>query len=329
MNRPEHMRAAFIDALGEAGSIRVGDLPVPEPAATEVLVRMEASEVNHVDLFVRSGAFPTPLPFPFVIGRDLVGTVVAVGEAVEAFGPGDRVWSNSLGHDGRQGTFSEYVAAPVERLYRLPDGIDPAEAAAVLHAAGTAYIGLVREARLRLGETIVVGSASGAVGTAIVQFAAAMGARVIAGASTGDDQWVADCGAATVIDTHAADFHRQVERAAPGGVDVWWDPSGSYDFDRSVPLLAQGARVIAMAGMQAAPRLPLGQLYTRDASVLGFAISNASAADLAEAAQAINRMLAIGRLRGRIGATFHLAEAAEAHRALEGGGVRGRILILP
>lgn len=202
-----------------------------------------------------------------------MGTVAAVGEAVEEFGPGDRVWSNSLGHDGRQGTFSEYVAAPVERLYRLPDGIDPAEAAPVLHAAGTVYIGLAREARLRPGETIVVGSASGAVGTA------------------------------TVIDKYAGDCHRQVDWAAPGGVDVWWDPSGSYDFDRSVPLLAQGARVIAMAGMQAAPRLPIGQLYTRDASVLGFAISNASAADL--------------------------AEEAEAHRALEAGGVRGRILILP
>ena len=329
MDLPDLMSAAYIDTLGGAGSIRFGDLPVPEPAAAEVLVRMEASEVNHVDLFVRSGAFPTPLPFPFVIGRDLVGTVVAVGEAVAEFSPGDRVWSNSLGHDGRQGTFSEYVAAPVERLYRLPDDITPAEAAPVLHAAGTAYIGLVREARLRPGETIVVGSASGAVGTAIVELAAAMGAHVIAGASTGDEEWVADCGAATVIDKHAGDFHRQVEQAAPGGVDVWWDPSGAYDFDRSVPLLAQGARVIAMAGMQAAPRLPLGQLYTRDASVLGFAISNASAADLAEAAQAINGMFATGRLRGRIGATFHLAEAAEAHRALEDGRVRGRILILP
>src|SRR5699024_9145819 len=179
------------------------------------------------------------------------------------------------------------------------------------------------------GVTVVVGSTNAAVGTAIVQFAAAMGARVIALASTGDDPWDADCGAATVLDTHAADFHLQVERADPRSVDEWWDQSCSYDFDRSVPLLAQGARVIAMAGMQAAPRLPLGQLYTRDASVLGFSISNAAAADLAEAAQAINRMLAIGRLRGRIGATFHLAEAAEAHRALEGGGVRGRILILP
>lgn len=179
------------------------------------------------------------------------------------------------------------------------------------------------------GETIVVGSASGAVGTAIVRLAAVMGARVIAGASTGDEHWVSDCGADLVIDKHAPDYYMQVERAAPRGVDVWWDASGDDDFEKSVPLLAHGARVIVMAGMQSSPRVPINQLYTRDASVLGFAISNASAADLAEAAKVINQMLATGRLKGRVGATFHLAEAADAHRALEAGGVYGRLLIVP
>jgi NADPH:quinone reductase-like Zn-dependent oxidoreductase len=326
---PDRMRAAFIETTGPAESIQIGTLPVPRPQPTEVLVRMEASEVNHVDLFVRSGAFPTALPFPFIIGRDLVGTVAAVGDAVKHLAPGDRVWSNSLGHAGRQGSFAEFVTAPADRVYRLPEGIDPAEAAPVLHAAGTAFIGLVLKARIRPGETIVVGSASGAVGTAIVELAATMGARVIAGASTGDEAWVAGRGADVVIDKHADDFFDQVRRAAPSGVDVWWDPNGDDDFDRSVPLLAQSARVIAMAGMQSAPRLPIGKLYTRDAGVLGFAISNASSADLAEAATTINHMLATERFKARVGQTFHLAEATAAHQALEAGGVHGRILILP
>ncbi|SMX93924.1 MULTISPECIES: NADPH:quinone reductase [unclassified Brevibacterium] len=326
---PGQMTAAFITATGGVEAIEIGPLPVPRLGPTDVLVRLEASEVNHVDLFVRSGAYRTPLPFPFVIGRDLVGTVAAVGEAVEDFVEGDRVWTNSLGHAGRQGSFAEFSAVPTERLYHLPEGITPAEAAPTLHAAGTAYLGLVREARLRPGETIVVGSASGAVGTAIVQFAAAMGAHVIAGASADDEQWVADCGADVVIDKHAPDYYTQVESAAPHGVDVWWDASGDDNFEGSVPLLAHGARVIVMAGMESSPRVPIGQLYTRDASVLGFAISNASAADLAEAAKVINQLLATGVLRGRVGTTFHLAEAAAAHRALEAGDVRGRILIVP
>lgn len=326
---PDQMTAAFITATGGVEAIEVGPLPVPRLGPTDVLVRLEASEVNHVDLFVRSGAYRTPLPFPFVIGRDLVGTVAATGEAVDDFVEGDRVWTNSLGHAGRQGSFAEFSAVPTERLYDLPEGITPTEAAPVLHAAGTAFIGLVTKARLEPGETIMVGSASGAVGTAIVQLAAAMGAHVIASASTGDSQWVADCGAAVVVDKHAEDFHRQIEEAAPDGVDVWWDPAGGYELEWIVPMLTHGGLVIAIAGMDAAPTLPIGQLYTKDASLLGFAISNASVEDLAAAARAINQMLATGRLQSRVGATLSLAEAARAHRALEEGSVRGRVLVVP
>lgn len=94
-------------------------MPVPGPA--DVLVRVDALAVNHVDTFVRSGAYRTETPFPFIIGRDLAGTVTATGPDVSGFRPGDRVWSNSLGHDGRQGSFAQWASVPVERLYRLPD----------------------------------------------------------------------------------------------------------------------------------------------------------------------------------------------------------------
>ena len=253
---------------------------------------------------------------------------MAVGDAVEQFKEGDSVWANSLGHEGRQGTFAEYVVAPADRVYPLPDGVEPAEAAAILHAAGTAHIGLVREARLQPGETIVVGSASGAVGSAIVELASTMGAFVIAGASTGDEEWVAERGANVVLDKHD-NFVERVEKLAPKGIDVWWDPNGGEDFGRVIPLLAPRARMIVMAGMQAEPQVPIGQLYTRDASIHGFAISNASVSDLAQAAVTINHMLAMGTLKARIGATFRLSEASKAHRAIESGKIHGRILVLP
>lgn len=328
MSESDLMKAAYIEQLGGAGAIKFGDLPVPYPHATDVVIQMEASEVNHVDTFVRSGAFSTALTFPFIIGRDIVGTIVAVGDAVEQFKVGDRVWANSLGHEGRQGTFAEYVIAPADRVYPLPDGVEPAEAAAILHAAGTAHIGLVREARLHPGETIVVGSASGAVGSAIVELASTMGAFVIAGASTDDEEWVAERGANVVLDKHD-NFVKRVEKLAPKGIDVWWDPNGGENFGRVIPLLAPRARMIVMAGMQAEPQVPIGQLYTRDASIHGFAISNASVSDLAQAAVTINYMLAMGRLKARIGATFRLSEASKAHRAIESGKIHGRILVLP
>src|SRR3954454_19576634 len=122
---PRRMRAAWIDQLGPAESIRYGELPVPSYGATDVLVQVEATAVNPVDTFVRSGQYHTPLAFPFVVGRDLVGTVAALGSGASHFAVGDRVWSNSLGHAGRQGAAAEYTAVPCERLYPLPDDIDP------------------------------------------------------------------------------------------------------------------------------------------------------------------------------------------------------------
>ncbi|GAB2715093.1 alcohol dehydrogenase catalytic domain-containing protein [Halomonas garicola] len=246
MPTPTTMQAAFIRETGGVVHIEIGELPVPRPGPTDALVRMEASEVNHVDLFVRSGAFPTPTPFPFVIGRDLVGTVVEAGSGAAGFAVGDRVWCNSLGHDGRQGAFAEYAVVSAERLYPLPPKVAPLDAAAVLHGAATAHIGLVREAGLAAGDT----------------------------------------------------------------------------------LLATGGRAVVMAGLQgAAPALPVGAMYTREVSLHGFAISNASVSDLARAAGTINRLLAAGRLKGRIGATFSLTEAAEAHDAMAAGKVRGRVVV--
>jgi NADPH:quinone reductase-like Zn-dependent oxidoreductase len=327
VNIPETMVAAFIRATGGVDRIEVGHLPTPVPGPTDVLVKGEASGVNHVDLFVRSGAYRTHTPFPFVIGRDLVGTVVAAGPGVSAFAPGDRVWCNSLGHGGRQGAFAEYAVAPVDRVYRLPAGVAVESAAPVLHAAATAYLGLFREARLAPGDTVFVAGAGGAVGSAVVQLAASAGARVVATASRHDLPWCTECGAAVVLPYDAEDHDEQVRAAAPDGFDVWWDNRGHHDFERTLPLLRQGGRIVVMAGLTAAPVLPVGAMYVRDVSVHGFAISNASVSDLAAAATVVNSGLASGRVRVRVGATYGLADAAAAHAALESGSVRGRILV--
>lgn len=330
MNIPQTMRAAFIRKVGGAEQIQFDELPVPSPGPTDVLVRMEASGVNHVDLFVRSGAYPTHLPFPFVIGRDLVGTVVAAGPGVASFSVGDRVWCNSLGHHGRQGAFAEYAVIAAERLYSLPDQADPEQAVAVLHTGATAHIGLVREAGLAAGETLFVEGAGGGVGSAIVQMAKAMGARVIASASAQDEAWCRSCGADVVFDYRREDLYEQVRQAAPKGVDVWWDNSGRNDFTQCLPLLGFGGRAVIMSGLQGAdPVLPVGAMYTREVTLHGFAISNASVSDLAAAATAINHLLCTKRLQARVDATFQLSDAAKAHEAMESGHVRGRIVVRP
>ncbi len=329
MSIPKAMRAAFIQSAGGPEKIQIDFLPVPQPGPTDVLVQMEASAVNHVDLFVRSGAYRTHTPFPFVIGRDLVGTVVATGPGANEYKVGERVWCNSLGHAGRQGAFSEYAVVSSERLYRLPNGVDPVVAAPVLHAGATAYLGLVREAGLQVGETICVGGAGGGVGSSVVQLAKTMGARVIATASPRDEEWCRSCGADEVLDYQSESLYNQIRELAPEGVGVWWDNSGRNDFTAYLPMMRLGGRIIVLAGLGATPVLPVGAMYTNDVSIRGFAISNASVGDLASAAATINQLLALGCLQARIGATFNLAEARKAHEAMGSGLIRGRIVVVP
>jgi NADPH:quinone reductase-like Zn-dependent oxidoreductase len=321
--------AAYIDALGPPESIEVGYLPVATPGPTDVVVRTEGLIVDNVDTLVRSGIYATPTPFPFVIGRDLVGTVAAAGPGAPGFADGDRVWCNSLGHGGRQGSFAQHFVVAVDRLYHLPDGIDPIHAVAVLHTAGTASLGLFRDARLGAGDTVIVGGGAGGVGSAAVQLAAASGAHVIATAADSDADWCRASGAEQVFDYRDKDLLAKLGDAAPRGADVYWDTSGHLDLPAIGPLLAIGARVIITATRDPSVTLPAMTYYRLDVSVLGFAISNASTSDLAAAARIINSRLADKTLQPRIAARMPLTAAAEAHRLQETGNVKGRIVILP
>ncbi|MBQ0827191.1 NADPH:quinone reductase [Streptomyces tagetis] len=318
------MRAAYITQLGAPDVIRHGELPPPVPGPNDVLVDVEVSAVNHVDTFVRSGAWRTPLAFPFVVGRDLVGTVVRAGPGAPGFRAGERVWCNSLGHDGRQGAAAERAVVPADRLYRLPEGVSAVDAVALAHPAATAYLALFTHGRLRAGETVAVLGAGGNVGSALVVMAAHAGARVIAVASARDAEHVRSLGAGHVVDYRSDDVTGQIRAAAPHGVDVHVDTSGRNDLEAAVGLLASRGRVVLMAGLDTRPVLPAGPLYLMDRSVHGFAISHADTAQLADAARGVNGLLAQGLLRPRATEVLPLSEAAEAHRRLEKGTVRGK-----
>ncbi|MFC4021463.1 NADPH:quinone reductase [Micromonospora sp. GCM10011542] len=322
------MRAAYIERPGPAADIRYGELPAPRPGPTDVLVDVVATTVNHVDTFVRSGAFPTPLPLPFVVGRDLVGRVAEAGPGVTGFGVGDLVWCNSLGHDGRQGSAAEQAVVPADRLYRLPAGVEPATAVAVVHPAATACLGLFTHGRLRMGETVVVAGGGGNVGAALVAFAAAAGARVVATASTADAEFCRTLGAAEVLDYRHPDLIGQLRTACPDGVDVYLDTAGRNELEPVVDLLALRGRIVLLAGAHTRPVLPVGPLYTSDRSIIGFVISHATTSELAEAASMVNHLLAAGRLAPRGIVALPLSAVAEAHRMIEKGELRGRRAVI-
>ena len=323
MARLVGVRAAYIEQLGGPELIRYGSLPDPTPGPTDVLVAVDAVAVNPVDTFVRSGGYPTPTPFPFVIGRDLVGRVVAGS----GFSAGERVWCNSLGHDGRQGSFSSLATVPAERLYCLPSDLAATDAVAVLHPYATAFLGLFRAGKLTLGETVYVGGGAGNVGSAAIRMATAAGARVLASARPADFDDLRSAGAVDVFDYQDGGLHESLRGAGP--VDLYWDTSGHHDLAGAAVALATGGRVVLSAARGAQPSLPVGALYTRNISLHGFVISRVSAADLGAAAKVVNQMFARGAAPARIAEVLPLADARRAHELLEGGRVRGRLVLVP
>ncbi|WP_216214629.1 NADPH:quinone reductase [Amycolatopsis aidingensis] len=320
------MLAAYIERLGGPEEIRVGELAEPRPGPTDVLVDVLATTVNPVDTFVRSGRFRTPVPFPFVIGRDLVGRVAETGAG--GFAAGELVWANSLGHGGRQGAAAARAVVAADRLYRLPEQVDPYQAVAVVHPAATAYLALFTHGGLRMGDTVLVAGAAGNVGSALVTMAAAAGARVLATAAPMDADHCRALGAAEVFDYAHPDLTGRLRAAAPEGVDLHLDTSGRNDLTAAVDLLAHRGRIVLLAGATSTPVLPAGRLYLKDGSIHGFVISHATPPELAEAAGVINRLLRAGRLWPRAKEVRPLSAAAEVHRRLEAGELHGKRVVL-
>lgn len=312
------MKAAFIEKPGPPENIIFGDLPEPAIDARQALVKVAAVAVDPIDTYIRGGSFPMNLKFPFIIGRDMVGSVEAVGDNVKRFSPGARVWCNNQGYRGRQGTFAEYLAIDEELLYSLPDAADEKASVAVVHSATTAAIGLEREAHLRAGESVFVNGGAGNVGSAVLQLAVNLGARVIVTAGSDEDLgYCRSLGAERAMNYKTEDISKGISEFAPKGIDVYWDTTTKPDFERAVPLLAQRGRIILMAGLNAHPSFPVGAFYTKDCSMRGFAITNATVDELKNCAAAINEWLGVRKLTARIDRVMPLAEAAQAHRLIE------------
>ena len=330
------MKAAYIEQLGPPENIRYGDIPLPAVRVSQVLVKVAAVTVNQVDTYIRAGTFPMELPLPFVIGRDMVGVVEAVGSAVTRFSPGDRVWCNNQGIHGRQGTFAEYVAVAEDLLYHLPAGVDWQEAVAILHSGLTTCLGLFREANLKPGETIFINGGSGNVGSALVQVAHDLGAQVIATVGSAEKrERVLELGADLAIDYKTENVSKVTRAFAPPGVDVYFDTSREPNFELAVPLLKHHGRMIVIAGREAHPTFSVGALYLKDCSVYGFIVTDATTEELHFCANKINHWLDQGKLKGKIDRVIPLAEAVTAHRLLEESmrnrdvKLNGKIVLIP
>jgi len=303
------MRVAEVTEFGGPEVLRIGERPEPQPAAGEVVVRIAAANVNPSDIGARSGQGRRRMPDlepPFVPGWDLAGEVVSA-EAASGYSPGDRVvgmipWVR-IG--GRVGAYAEAAAVDPDWLAPLPDGVEDTVAATLPLNAMTARQGLDLIAAPP-GSTLLVTGASGAVGGFATQLAARDGLRVLAVASTDDEEWVAGLGAAEVLP-------RSTDLASLEPVDAVFD---------AVPLGPPAAAPLRDGG---------AVLFTRSPEDFERAEKLRVETLLADSDPAALRELAAdlgaGRLRTRVAQTLDLAEAGEAHRLVEQGGLRGKIVL--
>lgn len=312
------MKAAFITQTGGPEVIHVGDIPPPVLHANGVLVKVRAVSVNPIDTYIRGGANYWPLPNPYVIGCDFAGEVVATGAHVKQFPIGQRVWGSNQGLLGRQGTFAEFAVIDHEWLYPSPDAVSDQQLAAVALVGITAHLGLFSRAQLQPGETIFVRGGTGGVGAMVVQMAKVIGARVIT--TAGSAEKAARCrelGADVVIEYQRENLAESLLRAAPNGIDVFWETLRDPDFDFSIGALAPNGRMVLMAGRDARPAFPVGPFYVKGCSLHGFAMFKATPEQQKLAAVDINHWMSSGKLHAQIDRVMPLEDAAEAHRLQE------------
>ena len=324
------MKAVRIHQYGGPDVLVYEDVPTPEPGPAQVLVRVEAATVNPVDVAVREDRFPTPKKPPKTLGSDGAGVVERVGAEVASVKPGERVAFSGLGI-GSEGSYAEYALIAEAQAVPIPEGLSFVDAAALGMVFPAAYYGLVTRGALQPGETVLVQGASGGVGSASVQLAKALGARVLATASgPGAAELVLGLGAEAVIDFRTEDVVARVLELTGGkGVDLVHELVISVNLPQDILLAAKGGRVVCTGqGPSPEATVPIGEALGKDVSLLFMNLNNAGRAGIARITAEIAQMVAEGRVKPVIGVQLPLAEARRAHELLDGDHL-GKIVLLP
>jgi NADPH2:quinone reductase len=322
------MKAIRVQHTGGPEVMELADLPVPQPKPAEALVKVSAAGVNSIDVQFRDGRLRTPVPF--IPGQEGAGVVTAVGPQTRTVKVGDRVaWSGTLG------SYAEFVAALEEHLVPVPASVTDEQAAAVMMHGLTAHY-LVNDAhKLKAGETALIHAAAGGVGLLLVEFAHAIGARVIGTVSSDDKAALArEAGADEVIVFTRQDFETEVKRLTGGkGVDVVYDGVGKDTFEKNLNVMRLRGMLV-LYGMSSGPVPPVdpaklsekGSLYMARTTLAHF---TATRDELIARTGALFTMIAAGKLKVRIAKKYPLAEAAQSHRDLESRTIAGKLLLIP
>ncbi|HEY6101977.1 MAG TPA: quinone oxidoreductase [bacterium] len=321
------MKAVRIHETGSPDVLRYEDVPAPEPGQGQALVRLHAAGVNFLDIYHRTGL--TKMSLPMLLGNEGAGVVEAVGPGVSEVRPGDRVaYSNVLG------SYAEYVAAPAWRLVPIPPDLDFIQAAAVMLQGMTAHYLVHTTYHLNPGEWTLVHAAAGGVGALLVQMAKRAGAQVIGTVSTDAKAEIArEAGADHIVNYAEIDFDEEAKRLTGGdGVHVVYDSVGRDTFTQSLNCLRlRGMLVLYGSSSGLVPPVnPIvlnqkGSLFLTRPSLHHYTHTRE---ELLQRAWDVLGWVSSGELRLRIDRTYPLADAAEAHRRLEGRHALGKLVLL-
>ena len=322
------MKAIRIQQNGGPEVLKLEEVPTPQPGPGQALVKLEAIGVNFIDVYHRTGLYKTALPL--TPGQEGSGTITALGEGAAAVKVGDRVaWTSVMG------SYAEYQVVPADRLIKLPKGLEAKDGAAAMLQGMTAHYLATTTFPLQRGQTCLMHACAGGVGLLLTQIAKMRGATVIGTVSTDQKARLArDAGADHTIRYTEQDFEAEVNRITGGKkVDVVYDGVGKTTFDKSLNCLRRrGMMVLFGQSSGAVPPFDPSILNQKGSLFLTRPSLNAYIADRPELEQRANDVLGWiknGKLKLTIGATFPLAQAAEAHRALEGRRTTGKVLLLP
>jgi NADPH2:quinone reductase len=320
------MRAIQIKQTGGPEVMELVELPTPKPGAGQVLVKIEAAGVNFIDTYLREGRYPAELPF--TPGQEAAGTVVTLGDGVSDFAVGDRVTWN-----GTRGTYAEFACAPAEVLLKIPAGISFLQAAAVLLQGLTAHYLSHDTHAIQAGETVLIHAGAGGVGLLLTQMAKRLGARVLTTVSTEQKAELSRGAGADKVVLYTIDsFVEEVKRQTDGdGLPVVYDSVGKTTFEDSLKCLRpRGLLALYGASSGAVPaldpiRLMAGSLYLTRPTLKDYVRTRG---ELERRAADVFGWVARGELQVRIGATYRLEDAAQAHRDLAGRKTTGKVLLM-
>lgn len=320
------MRAVKVTEPGPAENLFVADIDKPRPGPGEVLIKVAAAGINRADLLQRQGFYPPPSGASEIIGMEASGTIDELGSDVAGWTTGTDVCALIAG-----GGYAEYVAVAAEHLLPIPAGVEVIEAAALPEVACTVLSNLKRTAHLAPGELVLLHGGGSGIGTHGIQWAKALGATVaVTAGSDAKLELCRDLGADITINYNTDDFVQVIKDH--GGADVILDIVGAKYLDRNVSALTDDGRLVII-GMQggAKAELDIGALLRKRGTVHATALRGRAQSDkaaiVADTIATTWPLIADGRVKPVVGATFPLEQAGEAHTLLESGQVSGKILL--